>query len=106
MSLMAEGMVTSIGFDHFLFQKMLSIPSRHRPLFQDPLEHVIVINLQDERGGPCPFHGPGFKRSNRQANPNGTALPRSWKRLVAPWSRFTIRWSIFGPTAGFKFPAS
>lgn len=73
------------------------------PLFQDPLEHVIVINLQDERGGPCPFHGPGFKRSNRQANPNGTALPRSWKRLAAAWSRFTIRWSIFGRLLGLSF---
>ena len=90
-------------FCPFFVPKDAVDPFATSPLKQDPLEHVIVINLQDERGGPCPFHDPGFKRSNRQANPNGTALPRSWKRLAAPWSRFTIRWSIFGRLLGLSF---
>ena len=90
-------------FCQFFVPKDAVDPFATSPLKQDPLEHVIVINLQDERGGPCPFHGPGFKLSNRQANPNGTALPRSWKRLAAPWSRFTIRWSIFGRLLGLSF---
>ena len=76
---------------------------------KDPLEHVIVINLQDDRGRPVgPFHGQGFKRSTARQTQTGQPCPGVGKgsRLMAgccqdspfdPWIQLT---------AGFQFPAS